>query len=135
MKKALSILKYVLLAISVCSVLLLPIMGESSVGFMLTWMYILLGLTVAVTIILPIINLVKNPKGALSTFVGLAIVVIVLAICYMVSSATPVPNSGGDPFTDPLQLKLSDTGLYATYVALAAAIIISIFGEIKNSFK
>ena len=128
MKKGLSILKFVLLAISVVSVALLPIMGEESVGIMLTWAYILLGLTVAVSIILPLINLIKNPKGAIGTFVGLAIVVVVMGVCYALASDLPVVNSAGGFFEDPTSFRMIDMGLDATEVALSAAIVISIFG-------
>lgn len=131
--KYLSIIRYVFLAISVLTVLLYFV-NVSDVDLMLNWAYILLGLTIAVSILFPVANLVQNPQGALRSLVGLAIVAVVLGISYAVASdaviVTPV-----NTFDDPVSLKLSDMGLYTTYIALGVAIVASIIGEISNIFK
>ncbi len=132
--KKLSIIQYVLIAISVITVALYFV-GASDVDLMLIWGYILLGIAVAAVIILPLLNLVKNPKGAVRSLVGLAIVVVLAGICYALSSDTPVVNSAGGFFEDSTVLKISDTGLYLTYIALAVAILVAIGGEIRNAFK
>ena len=131
--KYLSIIRYVFLAISVLTVLLFFV-GVSDVDLMLNWAYILLGLTIAVSILFPAANLAKNPQGAIRSLVGLAIVVVVLGISYAMASdaviVTPV-----NTFDDPMALKLSDMGLFATYIALGVAILASIIGEVSNIFK
>ena len=57
-----------------------------------------------------------------------------LGISYAMASdaviVTPV-----NTFDDPTSLKLSDMGLYATYIALGVAILASIIGEVSNIFK
>ena len=139
--KYLSIIKYVLLALSAVSILLLPVMGgmeggvDKSVGLMLIWAYVLLGLTIVITLLMPLVNLIKNPGNALRSMLGLGILVVAIGVCYALSSDTPVVNSAGGFFEDKLALRLSDTGLYAAYFALAATIVVVIFGEIRNSFK
>lgn len=133
--KYLSIIKYVALAIGALSVLLLPIMGDASVSIMLNWMYVLLFATIAVTLILPAINLIKDPKAAVSSLIGFLFVAVVLVISFVFASADPIPNSAGGFFDNWLELKLSDTGIYATYIALAISVIFIVFGEIRNSFK
>lgn len=132
--KKLSIIQYVLIAISVITVALFFV-GASDVDLMLIWGYILLAIAVAAVIILPLINLAKNPKGAVRSMVGLAIVVVLAIVCYALSSDVPVVNSAGGFFEDPFVLKISDTGLYLTYIALAVAILALIGGEIRNAFK
>lgn len=136
MKKALSLLQYVLIGISTLSVATLLFMSEdAAVGLMLTWAYILSGLTIVFTIVMPMVNLIKNPQGALSSLVGLAIIAVVLGLSYALASDMPIVNSAGGFFENSLELKLSDTGLFATYVAMAVAIVVVIGGEIRNSFK
>ena len=132
--KNLSIIQYILIAISVITVAMY-FLGLGDVDPMLIWGYILLGIAVAAVIILPLFNLVKNPKGAVRSLVGLGIVVVLAAICYALSSDAPVVNSAGGFFEDSAVLKISDTGLYLTYIALAVAILAAIRGEIRNAFK
>ena len=132
--KNLSIIQYILIAISVITVAMY-FLGLGDVYPMLIWGYILLGIAVAAVIILPLFNLVKNPKGAVRSLVGLGIVVVLAAICYALSSDAPVVNSAGGFFEDSAVLKISDTGLYLTYIALAVAILAAIGGEIRNAFK
>ncbi len=141
MKKILTILKYVLLAGSVASIAgLLFVETESAgesyvVGIMLTWLYCLVGFAVVVTVLLPLINIVKDPKGAVKSLIGLGIIAAVLALCYALSDSSPVINSGGGFFENTAELKLSDTGLYAAYFSLAAAMLATVVGELWNSFK
>ena len=132
--KNLSIIQYILIAISVITVAMY-FLGLGDVDPMLIWGYILRGIAVAAVIILPLFNLVKNPKGAVRSLVGLGIVVVLAAICYALSSDAPVVNSAGGFFEDSAVLKISDTGLYLTYIALAVAILAAIVGEIRNAFK
>lgn len=139
MKKILAITKYALLAISVVALAYVMFSGEesvdSAVGLILNWAAILLGLAVVATVVLPLLNLAQNPKGAMRSLIGIGIVVVVLAIAYAMSSTEPVVNSAGGFFTDPTMLKITDTELYTTYIALGAAILVVVAGEIRNSFK
>lgn len=141
MKKFLSILKYVLLAGSIVSIAgLLFVDAESAdetfvVGIMLTWLYCLIGIAVGVTVLLPFINIVKDPKEAVKSLGGLGIVVLVVALCYALSDTTPVVNSGGGMFENELELRMSDTGLYAAYLSIGFAIVASVVGELWSSFK
>lgn len=132
--KYLSIIRYVLLAVSVLTVLLYFV-GASDVDLMLEWAYVLLGATVAAAVLFPIIGIVQNPKAALRSLVGLVIVAIVLGISFALASDVPLTDSAGNVFDNPMALKLSDTGLFATYVAMTVAILSAILGEICNVFK
>ncbi|MDR2886299.1 MAG: hypothetical protein LBU95_05925 [Rikenellaceae bacterium] len=134
--KHLSIIRYVLLAVSALLVIVWALfMPNDSVDAMLYWCYALMAIAVGLLIILPTANMIKNPKGAMRSMIGLAIVVVLCVVFYSMGSAEPVPNSGGGFFEDRFTLKISDTGLYMTYVALAATILIAVYGEIRNSLK
>ncbi|MCC8019817.1 MAG: hypothetical protein LIO85_08620 [Rikenellaceae bacterium] len=135
MTKILSILKYLLLAISVVALIVVAVNGEDGVSFLLNWAYILFGIGVVVTVLLPLFNLAQNPRGALRSLIGLVVVVVVVGIAWAMASTEPVVNSAGGYFTNYGELKISDTGLITTYIAFGLAVIVVVLGEIRNSFK
>lgn len=135
MKKLLSLIKYILLAISVVALVFVVVRGEAGVTMILNWAYVLFIFAVAVTILFPLFNIATNPRGAMRSLVGLLLVVVVLGIAYALSSTEPIVNSAGGYFTNPTELKISDTGLITTYIALGVAFLVVILGEIRNSFK
>ena len=135
MKKALSLLKYILLAIGLITVILVIVRGDAGVGTMLTWGYVLLGIGVLAAVLFPLFNLAQNPKGAMSNLMGLGVVVVILVIAYALSSGEPIRLATGEMYEDAGSLKLTDTGLYTTYVALVGAVLVAVLGEIRNSFK
>ncbi len=130
-------LRYLFLGISVLTLVYFIFAPSESAGagVMLTWAYILLGLTVLVSVIFPLINLITNPKAAIRTLVGLLIVIAVLGLSYALASDEPIINSAGGFFENPFTLKLSDMGLYSAYIALAVTIVVIIAGEIRNAIK
>ncbi len=132
--KELKIVKYVLMGISVLTVLVFFV-GLTDVDLMLRWAYILIGAAALCAIVFPVINMIRNPKGAKNTLIGLGLVILVLGVSLALSSTTPVTDSAGGVFNDPLVLRLSDTGIYATYFALAAAILVAVVGEVSKIFK
>lgn len=134
--KILQTLKYVFIVVSVLAVATLFFMSEdAAVNLMLIWAYILMGISIAALIIMPAINLVKNPKGAMRSLSGLLVIVVLFGILYAVSSSEAVIGSDGTVFDNAMTLKLTDTGLYMAYFALAAAIVVALYGEIRNSLK
>ena len=136
MKKALSILLYALLAVCVVMLVMVFVLPDNEgVGLILSWTYILLGLAILSAIIFPLINLVKNPKAAVRSLIGLGVVIVVVGIALALSSTEPVTLPGNKVFDDPTGLLVTDAGLYTAYVALIAAILVTIFGGIRNSFK
>ncbi|MBE9488055.1 MAG: hypothetical protein IMY73_02625 [Bacteroidetes bacterium] len=98
------------------------------------WTYIMLGISISAMVLLPILGMIKDPKSAVRSLLGLGIVLVILAICYAFSDATPISTPAKE-FTNSMELRLSDTGLYATYVALAIAIVAIFVGEIYKFFK
>lgn len=134
--KSLRLLKYLLIAVSVASVLLMSVMGEfQAVGIMLTWAYILFAAALLTAVVLSLVNIVRNPRKAWRSMVGLSAIAVLTAACYLFSSSEPVTNSAGGVFAKVVELKLTDTGLYLAYIALGATILVVIFTEIRRSIK
>ena len=51
---------------------------------LLNWAYILFGIAIIAAIIFPIIRLFSRPKQAMKSFIGLAVVVVVVLIAYSI---------------------------------------------------
>lgn len=131
--KHLSIVRYILIAVSVLSILLY-FTNSVDVDLMLRWGYIMVAITVASVILLPLYNLIQNPKGAVRSLMGLVIIAVVVGVSYALSSAETVVTPA-TVYDDPLTLRFSDTGLYTTYIAFAATILAIFAGEIRNVLK
>lgn len=102
---------------------------------MLVYTYILFGLTILASILFPIINIIKNPKGSMRSLIGILAMVVVLGISYLVSSSEPMTLSDNTIVDNATTLKLADMGLYAAYIMLIAVFAVILFGEIKNALK
>ncbi len=133
--KNLSIIKYVLLIVSAVLVTL-GMTGVMDVDTMLAWTAVMLGITVLLVIILPLIGIAQNPKGAKRGLIGLVIIALVFLVCFLLADATPVYVSAGTQiYDDKTGLIVSDMGIYAIYISLAGAILTIIGTEIYKSFK
>ncbi|MFI3262773.1 MAG: hypothetical protein R3Y26_07675 [Rikenellaceae bacterium] len=136
--KYLSILRYALTIVSIVIVMLPFIQGggeTTDVDTMLNWTYGLVFFTIAAVIVLPLLNIAKNPKAAVRSLVGILIVGVIFAIAYSLSSSTPIEVSASKVYDNPLELKLSDTGLFMTYAAFGLSILSIFFGEVYKLFK
>lgn len=130
------ILKYVLLGISAMLMLAwIFILPAGNVDALLYWCYGLLGLAVALIVVLPLANIIRNPKGAMRSIIGLSVLAALSVVFFSLGSQEPVVNSAGGFFDERFTLKISDMGLYLTYVALAATVVVVVWGEIRNSLK
>ena len=108
---------------------------DAGVDIMLKWAYVMLAVCVLVAIIFPVVDMFTSPKGAGKTLLYFVGFVAIIGVCYLLSSAEPVVNSAGGFFEDPFTLKLTDTGLYTAYIALAITIIVAIGSEIAAALK
>jgi TRAP-type C4-dicarboxylate transport system permease small subunit len=151
MKNLPKIIMYVILAVSVVSMVLLFVMRGSDGAFgrdsgnfaefngldiMLWWAYILLVFGILAAIVMSIVNAGKNPSGDKMALYGVIVLAVVLVASYLLSSNDPVPVSGGKSlYTNNFGLRVTDMGLYTAYFAMIAAVGAVIWGGIKNSFK
>lgn len=132
--KYLSIIRYILLVVSFLVVVFYFAGITTNVDTMLNWAYLLLGISIALAIVMPTFNFAKNPQGALRSLLGLVVVVVVLAVAYSMSDATPVVTPAAT-YDNEMALRLSDTGLFTTYFAFGAAIVSIVVLEVYNMFK
>lgn len=119
-----------------------PVYPVGSVGaamgvdVMLYYAYIIFAAALIIAVIFPIINILSNPKGAMRTLIGLVAMIVIFGVGYLLSSDAPVPNPAENGYFDnPVELRLTDVGLYAGYIMLAASFLVIIWGEIRNAFK
>lgn len=127
---------YVLLAVSLVSLIPVFVSGKDGLDFVLIWSYILLGLGVCLAVGMSIVNIGKNPAGAKRSLIGLGALAVVLLIAYLMANSDPVMYGGGKKqYDNTFGLIATDMGLYTAYFALAACIIVIVAGEIRNSLK
>ena len=136
MKKALIFTLYGLLAISiVLTVLAFSLPDNRGVGTRLSRTSLLAAIAVLAVILVPLMNIAQNPKAAMRSLIGLGIVIVVIGVSFALSSAEPIMLSNKEIADNPTDLRLTDAGLYTTYFVMIAAIIVTIYGEIRNSLK
>ena len=133
--KYISYVRYALIAISVIIVAMGTMSGnDSNVGLMINWTLGVLGFTFVALIVLSIYSSMKDPKAAARSMMGLLCVLVVLGISFAMSDDTPIV-AGLRTFDNTSELLITDTGLYATYIVFALAVVSIALTELYNVFK
>lgn len=138
--KYISFVRYGLIAISlVILFLFLGTMNQTTgtypyIDLLMRWTYVMLYISVAAVIILPLIEMAKNPKGAKRTLLGVVVLVVIVGISFALSSGAPV-TSPSKTYENVTELRLSDTGLIATYIAFFLAVAAIVVGEVIKLFR
>ncbi len=91
--------------------------------------------TVVAAIAMPLIGIFQNPKKALTSFVGIALVAVVFFIAYSLSSEEPITLASGKVLDSVAELKFADTSLYAMYISFAGVLVAMVGTEIYKIFK
>lgn len=104
-------------------------------GVMLVYAYVLVALAIIVALAFPLINIIKNPKGAMRSLIGLGIMIVILGVSYALSSTEPIVNSAGGYFTNPFELRVADMGLFAAYIMLLGTFLLIIGTEILGAVR
>lgn len=138
--KYLSIIKYVLLIVSAILVIAGAVTfvdGEenTTLNLMLVWSFVMIVLTIALTVIMPLITVFQNPKSAVRSLIGLGLIVVVFLVSYALATDDPITLANGKVIDDSFELKFSDTALWATYIAFAGVILSILYGELYKVFK
>ena len=140
MKKMLNILMVALFVITFALVGWAVISGgaEVAISWNLMWGYVLLVAAVLSVICAAIKGTITNPAGLKNTLIAVVIVVVVVGAALGVAlshDGLVIPNSAGGVFNDPFELAISETGIIVTYIVAAAAILVTIVGEVRNALK
>ena len=112
--------------------------SEVAISWNLMWGYALLVAAVVSVICAAIKGTITHPAGLKSTLIAVVIVIAVVGAALGVAlshDGLVVPNSAGGVFDDPFELAISETGIVVTYIVAAAAILVTIVGEVRNALK
>ena len=112
--------------------------AEVAISWNLMWGYALLVAAVVSVICAAIKGTITHPAGLKSTLLSVAIVVVVVGAALGVAlghDGLVIPNSAGGVFDKPFELAISETGIIVTYIVAAAAILVTIVGEVRNALK
>ena len=102
----------------------------------LKWTYILLGITLAVTIVFPIIFMATNLKSLKRLGIVILISAVLIFISYQLADDTVMNLIGySGPDNVPGTLQVVGTGLIFTYMLGAAAIVSILYSSIANIFR
>jgi hypothetical protein len=98
--------------------------------------YILVALTIIVTLFFSLRNLVQNPKGLRITLVAIVVVAVLIGIAALLADNTvlDLPHYKGHSNV-PTTLFWTDIGLYVAYFMLALAFMAIIYSMISKYFK
>lgn len=138
--KYLSIIKYILLIVSAILVMAGAVLGiedseSAALNMMLVWSFVMIVLTIVLTVVMPLITVFQNPKSAVRSLIGLGLIVVVFLISYALATDDPITLASGKVIDDSFALKFSDTALWATYIAFAGVILSILYGELYKVFK
>ena len=98
---------------------------------LLGWAYVLLFASIALVVILSIVNLAGNRKALIRTCLLLVIAVVLVGASFFLASGDPVAVNTSTPPTAG-ELKLTDTLLILTYILMGGAVVALIWGSIKK---
>ena len=140
MKKMLNMVLVALFVITLAFVGWAVISGgsEVAISWNLMWGYALLVAAIVSVLCAAIKGTITHPAGLKSTLIAVVIVIAVVGAALGVAlshDGLVVPNSAGGVFDDPFDLAISETGIVVTYIVAAAAILVTIVGEVRNALK
>ena len=140
MEKKLNMLMAGLFALTLVFVAWAVISGGSDVAISwnLIWGYTLLIAAIVSVIWAAIKGTITNPAGLKNALIATAVVVVVVGAALGIAlshDGLVIPNSAGGVFDDPFELVISEVGILVTYVVAAAALLVTIAGEVRNALK
>ncbi len=107
-------------------------------GTFIIWAYILLGLGVVFTLVLPLINFILNPKNIKGVLISLVFMAVIFVVSYLMADTTPLVTATSATdlnFSNPTVLKFTDTGLFATYLLFVISLLLLLLTGLKGVIK
>ena len=104
------------------------------------WMYILFGVTVAVTLVAALYQLVTgfidSPKTTLKSLLGVVLLVVIMIVSWAIGSGEPLVIPGYEGTENvPFWLKLTDMFLYTIYILMGITVLLIVGFGITKKFK
>jgi ribose/xylose/arabinose/galactoside ABC-type transport system permease subunit len=100
---------------------------DSMLDSLLYYTYALIGIAVLAALILPLINLLGNPKGLKKMLMSLILVVVFVGIAYLLSSGEPLQVKTNIEASESV-LRMTDAGLILVYIMSAVAFVAILSG-------
>jgi hypothetical protein len=98
--------------------------------------YALVGLGAVVSILLPLIKSLDDPKSLLKTGLGVVAILVLFFICFSISTNEVLPQFESEPFNlTPQMSQLVGGFLITTYVLTIVAVIGILVTEINKAIK
>ena len=103
---------------------------------LINWAYVLFGIACVVALLFPVVRLATRPKQAMKSFIGVALIAVIILIAYSMSDGTPLKLTGYTGSDNvPSSLKFADTMIYTMYILFAGAILAIVGGELYRKFR
>lgn len=104
------------------------------------WMYILFGVTVAVTLVAALYQLVTgfidSPKTTLKSLLGVVLLVVIMIVSWAIGSGEPLVMPGYEGTENvPFWLKLTDMFLFTIYILMGITVLLIVGFGITKKFK
>lgn len=99
------------------------------------WGYALFGTAVLSAIIAFFFNIISKPAGLGKTLLSVGVVAAIVGTSVglvLSKDVLSVPNSAGGLFSDPFELRISEIGLYLTYIVAAIALLVVFFDMVSG---
>ncbi|PZV84597.1 hypothetical protein CLV31_104249 [Algoriphagus aquaeductus] len=107
-----------------------------SYDIMLYVSYALVGLGAVVSILLPLLKSLDNPKSLMKTGLGIVAIVVLFFISYSISTNEVLPKFEGEPFNLTPQMSQMVGGfLITTYILTIIAIVGIVITELSKAVK
>ncbi len=104
------------------------------VGPFLSWGYVLTGLAIVLSVGLPLIDMLKDPKKMKKTAINFGLVILIFVIAYLLASPEAL-NVNVDPMPTEATWKWTDTGLIMMYILAFAAFAAIVAGGLVNAIR
>lgn len=131
-----SILFYVLFAVSIVLGVLFFINKEGYTDTLLIWSAILALGAIGVTFLFTLANMFKTKKTMLSSLLVIGIFAVLIGVSYAMSSGEVLYNAAGEAFDETEQVfRWTGASLHLLYILLGASFLSLIFTEIRGAFK
>ncbi len=98
--------------------------------------YALVVLGAVVSIVLPLIKSLEDPKSLVKTGLGVVAILVLFFICYSISSNEVLPKFEGEPFNlTPAMSQLVGGLMITTYVLTIVALVGIVVTELNKAIK
>ena len=141
MKKINNLVLYVFVAVSVALIIYFFLFGGDQYtksGTLLTWSYILLGFGVLLLVCVPILNIGANPASLKKGGMSIAFLLVLFGVAMIFSSNAQTAATLSWPVDkqpSSTEMKVIDTGLYATYLLLVLSVVAILFGSLYSAIR